>query len=382
MKKIVFLSAMGLDVNVSIIKRLRKVYEVYYILLMSDGKYCIGDVSLTKDVTKASDVNTFQVISDFINLNKTYIIKQYRGSFSHKMKQEFKVLNLIKSLSPDYILTDASQLCYILVRFFNRNRIISIVHDPFPHSGEKSLFRKIADTLLVRLSVRQIIFNEKQRVDFINYYKLKEYNVFNSFLSINEIIPLFKKNVKIQQHNNTLRVLFWGRISPYKGVYYLLEAAREYFNKIGDDLELKIAGKGNFNFDITQYKSYSQISIDNTYIDTEKLASYLMNCDVVVCPYTDATQSGVIMMAFALHKPVLATAVGGLPEMLEFGKLGMLIQPKSVDAIYNAFVYLMAHPEVLSNYSDEINKLYSEGSPKSWEMAVVPFIKAIQSLER
>lgn len=49
----------------------------------------------------------------------------------------------------------------------------------------------------------------------------------------------------------------------------------------------------------------------------------------MVCPYTDATQSGVIMSSFTFGTPVIATKVGGLPEMLGNGKYGMLVKEKT-----------------------------------------------------
>lgn len=50
----------------------------------------------------------------------------------------------------------------------------------------------------------------------------------------------------------------------------------------------------------------------------------IRNCEFTVVPYIDATQSGVIMSAYAFNKPCVATNVGGLPEMVIDGKMESL----------------------------------------------------------
>ena len=55
--------------------------------------------------------------------------------------------------------------------------------------------------------------------------------------------------------------------------------------------------------------------------------------DLVVLPYEDATQSGVIQVAYSFDKPVLATRVGGLPDVVFDKETGYLVEPKRPDLI-------------------------------------------------
>ena len=57
----------------------------------------------------------------------------------------------------------------------------------------------------------------------------------------------------------------------------------------------------------------------------DELSALIQESSFVVCPYKDATQSGVVMSAYALKKPVIATRVGGLVEMVEDKKTGLLV---------------------------------------------------------
>lgn len=70
----------------------------------------------------------------------------------------------------------------------------------------------------------------------------------------------------------------------------------------------------------------------------KEFVGLLQNCALSVCPYTDATQSGVIMTSYSLCKPVVATNVGGLGEMVEEGKTGTLVPPKNVAALSDAIM--------------------------------------------
>ncbi|WP_209389696.1 glycosyltransferase [Chryseobacterium sp. RR2-3-20] len=94
---------------------------------------------------------------------------------------------------------------------------------------------------------------------------------------------------------------------------------------------------------------------------------------------TDATQSWVIMSAFAFKKPVIATNVGGLPEMVTHMETGIIIEKNNQDELKNAFLMLYNNPKLLENMSEAINKEYFEGI-KSWKHSGELFFNAIESI--
>jgi glycosyltransferase involved in cell wall biosynthesis len=69
------------------------------------------------------------------------------------------------------------------------------------------------------------------------------------------------------------------------------------------------------------------IRLLNKYVSIQELAELIQNAEFIVCPYREATQSGVLMTAFALNKPVLATNVGAFPEYIVENVNGMLVEP-------------------------------------------------------
>jgi glycosyltransferase involved in cell wall biosynthesis len=147
-------------------------------------------------------------------------------------------------------------------------------------------------------------------------------------------LPLDSKNI-----------LFFGYIRPYKGLHILLEAFAAARREDGS-LRLIIAGelKEDFaaydNF-IAKNKLAAYIHKNLDYIPMESVPIYFAAADLVALPYLSVYQSGIVPLAYAHRRPVIATAVGGLPEIVEHEKTGWLVVPGSpaqfAEAIRTAF---------------------------------------------
>jgi glycosyltransferase involved in cell wall biosynthesis len=155
-------------------------------------------------------------------------------------------------------------------------------------------------------------------------------------------------------------VLFFGRITSYKGFEYLFPSMKMVHEKF-PDVVLVVAGSGEYYFDISDYKYLNYIDLRNKYIPVSELANLIYNSLFVICPYKDATQSGVVMSAFALSKPVLATNVGGLSEYIESGKSGILIEPNVVKSLVDAMSDLLGNRNRLQYMEEYIYENYSIG---------------------
>ncbi len=86
---------------------------------------------------------------------------------------------------------------------------------------------------------------------------------------------------------------------------------------------------------------------------------------VVVLPYIEASQSFIISIAYRFGKPVVATTVGGLPEMVDDGKTGFLVPPRDVDALADAVVKLMQNEELRKKFGENgMRKVNVECAPE------------------
>ncbi len=137
------------------------------------------------------------------------------------------------------------------------------------------------------------------------------------------------------------RVLFFGRLSRYKGLDVLIEAAPVVAARV-PGVRFVIAGRGE---DFTPYRARIDdpelFEIHNRRIDDAELPGLFLGAQVVALPYLEASQSGVAALALAFGRPVVATRVGGLPEMIEDGIHGLIVPPGDSSQLAAALVRLL-----------------------------------------
>ncbi|HUP62064.1 MAG TPA: glycosyltransferase [Thermoanaerobaculia bacterium] len=129
--------------------------------------------------------------------------------------------------------------------------------------------------------------------------------------------------------------LSFGHVRPYKGVDLALRAWR----MLKVDATLVVAGEAWWKSE-EEYRSLAQgldnVRLDLRFIPDAEIATYFAATDVVLAPYRVEAQSGVALTAFHFARPVIASTVGGLPEIVEDGVNGMLIPPEDVEALARA----------------------------------------------
>lgn len=126
-------------------------------------------------------------------------------------------------------------------------------------------------------------------------------------------------------------VLYFGLIRPYKGVDILLAAAK----LLGDipNLKIVIVGEIYSQRELIHAMALSapnrMVTMVDHYIPNEEVATWFRVADLVVLPYRSSTQSGVVPIAYRCQRPVIVTRVGGLPDMVEDGVSGYLVEPEN-----------------------------------------------------
>jgi glycosyltransferase involved in cell wall biosynthesis len=81
--------------------------------------------------------------------------------------------------------------------------------------------------------------------------------------------------------------------------------------------------------------------VHNYRIPYKEGAELFQRCSVVVLPYIDASQSGVIPTAYGFKKPVVVTNVGSIPEIVDDGVTGFIVPPKNPEALAEAIIKLL-----------------------------------------
>ena len=103
-----------------------------------------------------------------------------------------------------------------------------------------------------------------------------------------------------------------------------------------------------------------RIIIRNDFIPDEEVGKYFQESRLVVLPYKNATQSGVIPIAAAYSRPVVASRVGAIPDMVVDGKTGILVEPSSASALASAVNSLLSNPKLIDQMGVSAHKFISK----------------------
>lgn len=123
--------------------------------------------------------------------------------------------------------------------------------------------------------------------------------------------------------------LFFGLIRDYKGLDMLLRAWAKW---MPDDRKLLVAGefytsRENYVALIDELGLKDRVVLHDRFIADEDVCCYFSVADSLVLPYRSATQSGVTQIAYNFSVPMLVTNVGGLPEIVPDGVVGLVCEP-------------------------------------------------------
>lgn len=357
------------DCDIPLIGELQKKINLFYFLKVSESTKRLTLIkieSLNKrgGVYPASDFPELAYLANDIELSKTYIVNlpgKHDWSISN-LFAIFRMVCFILHLKINIVHLTWPPRYGEFFTYLLRKRIVITMHDPLPHSSEDTWLNRFHRNVCFRLLDNFILLNETQKEEFIKTYHMGAKCVALSHLSTYTNL----RNIKPQKPDVSNYILFYGGISSHKGIEYLCEAMDEICKKY-PDMKLVVAGKGKIYFDLNQYAIYNNghLVLLNRYLDDTELVGLIRSSLFVVCPYVDATQSGVIMSAFALNKPVIATNVGALPTMVKNGQYGTIVPPRDAAALVTAIDTLIGNPKKIKAMTENIEHDYSEGK-YSW----------------
>jgi glycosyltransferase involved in cell wall biosynthesis len=271
----------------------------------------------------------------------------------------------IHAFSPDVIHLQQGHLWFNLaLPLLRRYPLVVTVHDHAHHLGDQGAKR--TPQTIMNLGFRKgdqlIVHSRWQRQQVIEQQALRP--------DVVHVIPhvaLAGTQADIQADEDENLVLFFGRIWPYKGLEYLIRAEPLVSAK-APHVRIVVAGQGE-PFD--RYRRLmthpDRFMVLNEFVSAERRAELFARASVVVLPYLEATQSGVVPLAYAFGKPVVATTVGGLPETVEHGRTGLLVPPGDEKALADAITTLLADSEL----RHELGRRGREKLEGEWSPAAV-----------
>ena len=249
------------------------------------------------------------------------------------------ILQRVRDFAPHLIHYQGAHLWFDLaLPLLRRYPLIFTIHDFRPHPGDQ-LSRKTP--FWIEMFARRRADDLIVHTQHVKGLVVRELHVDIERISIIPHIQIGEKPSTSAHHEEELLILFFGRIWEYKGLEYLIRAEPLISARL-PDVRILIAGEGEDFSRYTRMMVHPQrFIVHNEYISEERAAEYFQRASVVVLPYIEASQSGVIPMAYSAGKPVVATTVGGLPEMVDDGYTGYLVSPRDARQLAEALTRLL-----------------------------------------
>ena len=151
-------------------------------------------------------------------------------------------------------------------------------------------------------------------------------------------------------HGDGFSVLFAGAIQPTKGVHTLINAVNRIALEEGG-ISLDVFGEVTNEVHRSYFEELSKIASDskgaislNGY--TKDILSEISKCDLLVLPSENEGLGMVLLEAMCLKKPVVGSNVGGIPEIIDDGKTGLLFENKNADDLYEKIKYLKNNRDI------------------------------------
>ena len=332
------------------------------------SKYCQVDFYCSNYYAKNRDSTILDVLDDKVNIivYGDYRIRDIRNIYIY-----YKLYGRIKKGKYDLIHLQDEGILWLLMyrKMWKKIPLIHTVHDPYQHPGLPfmiSLYQDTMQRIFVRLARKIIVHGAVLKNQFLTRY---------SFINEKDVVVLPHGDFSIYKYwekrdnkkiaaNTIKKILFFGTVRPNKGLEYLIKA-EPIISKRLNIYKIIVAGKITY-YNYKKYvKDHSKFEFFNEFIPNKDIYKYFGEASIVVLPYISATQSGIIPLAYAFGKPVVATRVGAIPEVVEEGKTGILVEPRNESALANAIIKILSDDFLLEEMSEYV-KRYCEQN-LSWD---------------
>ena len=225
------------------------------------------------------------------------------------------------------------------------------------------------------------VHTEKMKLQLLHDFNVPETKVSVIPFGINNTLPNSsltrdeaRSQLSIEKDEKVL--LFFGRVAEYKGMELAVNALEKLL-ETDNHFRLVVAGKIEQGHEAHWALVESVIAAKNLgnhvlrnigYIPDEKVELYFKSADVLILPYKDIFQSGVLFLAYSFGLPVIATDVGSFQEDIIEGETGMICQPDNAVAFADTVLRYFDSP-MYRNFDETAAKIKSYGNKKhSWDV--------------
>lgn len=270
---------------------------------------------------------------------------RYRRSDPRSVLEVLRIHRQIRRWRADVIhVQDTVDWRVVLLAVLNRKRrVVVTIHDITKHPGDDGArgVREVLFRLLVRTASTVIVHGEALRLQFRRTFPRLSRRARVVALP-HGALRLYRAWDDPSVAEQPFTVLFFGRIVLYKGLEDLV-AAQPLVTAAVPQARFVIAGAGSLEA-LGVAPGSAAFELHNRFISNREVPALFRRAAVVVLPYREASQSGVLPLAYEFGKPVVATRVGAIPEVVEDGESGLLVDPGAPEQLAAAIVRLLRDP--------------------------------------
>lgn len=351
-------------------------------LAESLSKSALTKVFLSSKITNREDWKLKGLDVEFFDI--PYNLKSVMN-FSWNLSCAKLLCNKIKEFAPQLCLfTMIHPMNFLIQHSLKKSgyKIVSIIHDPKPHSGER-IWVKLIQKLELKHPDAFITLSNHSANILKNMVKKPIFQYDHPLMVLEESEEaqhLKQKIISISKEKFVF--LNFGRIEPYKGIDILIEA----FHRLGENYSnvfLIIAGQGNLSTGtvhrLRNLEDKGQAMFINRFLKDSEIKALIDLSKVVVLPYLDATQSGIVSTVIHYGKPLIVTHVGALLEQTKYGTGALIVPPNDAMNLYRAMEFILKSENVYEIMCEEV-KLMKHFAP-TWEGFAEEILKIINLLK-
>ena len=298
------------------------------------------------------------------SLGRDVSIGKDAGSFK-------EIFSIIRREKPDVIhlhSPKAAGLGALAGRLLRVKKIIYTVHG-WAFNENRPLYQKVAivtfSWFTAILSHKIILLSQKELSQTLSFPFIKQKTVLISlgistptFMSVDGAKQFLAKKIGIPfaDFNKKIVVGTIAELHPNKGLPFLIEAMRVVVEKHPNVIAI-IIGDGEQHEYLKNLISRHGLAA-NVFLTgyVESASEYLKAFNFFILPSVKEGLPYTIIEAGFAGLPVIATTVGGIPEIIEDMKSGILIQPRKLAEIAHAINFYVEHPDVARQYAKALNE--------------------------
>ncbi|MBC07609.1 glycosyltransferase family 4 protein [Thalassospira sp.] len=254
-------------------------------------------------------------------------------------------------------------------------KYVLVVHDANRHPGEDQLWRRLLLDYDIRKSDGAIVLTSSVGNSLQEQFSYPKNRIFRSVHG--HFGEYIRDTPRILPVERRPRILFFGRVLPYKGLDLLLKAFRGLKEAV-PKVELEIWGGGDLGPYLEDIAKLKDIKLVNRWIDEAEILGIFERCDILVLPYREASQSGVVGLAMAYGMPVVVTPIAGLREQVKHEINGVITSSVDAESLTKGLERLLLSADFYTQISQGgLNTACNDLSWKNIALGVFEDLKSV-----